>query len=432
VKLREFRVILLVKIRTITFAKTLRQKITRNHKNGGYKARKDLVGWKSQAQKRSIFIDISSLVEFDHGGGIQRVQRSLIHQWRLNPPKNFKVFPIYYSEVENAFLLVKHSLFSEGVPKGNLKIELVEFAPNDIYLNLDLNYNFAINNEDFYRRLRAHNVQIYFFIYDLLPLSMPFAFPDGVSDLHKKWFQVALRNSKLICISESVMHHAKQQGAEYGLAASATNIQLGSDLEKLQVIKPLITATRKTSAELNFLVVSTIEVRKCHEQVLDAFERLWAQGFEVTLTFVGRMGWKVDNLIERIKTHPELGKKFYWLSDLTDGELNDVYLRSCALINASLGEGFGLPLVEASVLGLPLILRDIPVFKEIAGEESWYFESTDSKELAEKISVWIQEYLNGHIGVNTQIKLITWKTTCEQITDIFYSDSLEMETESWN
>ena len=96
-----------------------------------------------------------------------------------------------------------------------------------------------------------------------------------------------------------------------------------------------------------------------------------------------------------------------------------MYSDSVALINASIDEGFGLPLVEASVFGLPLILRDIEIFREVAGEKAWYFATNDAEELAASIESWIKEYSKGDIHPNTEIKTVSWRETCMQIEKVF-------------
>lgn len=61
-----------------------------------------------------------------------------------------------------------------------------------------------------------------------------------------------------------------------------------------------------------------------------------------------------------------------------DGASDEEYfavLRSAtALVTSSLDEGFGIPLVEAMSLGIPVVVSDIPIFREIGGEAALYFD----------------------------------------------------------
>src|SRR5690606_5090572 len=123
-----------------------------------------------------------------------------------------------------------------------------------------------------------------------------------------------------------------------------------------------------------FLMVGTIESRKGYDQVLDAFDQLWGEGSVERLVIVGRQGWLVDDLVQRILQHPENGHRLFWLSDVSDEALVKLYERTDALIMASEAEGFGLPLIEAAKHGIPLIARDLPVFREVAGEGALYFD----------------------------------------------------------
>ena len=68
-----------------------------------------------------------------------------------------------------------------------------------------------------------------------------------------------------------------------------------------------------------------------------------------------------------------------WVSD---EELRDLHSTATALAVPSLAEGFGLPVVDAMVAGLPVILSDIPVFHEIAGDAGLFFDPRDLKSIA--------------------------------------------------
>lgn len=79
------------------------------------------------------------------------------------------------------------------------------------------------------------------------------------------------------------------------------------------------------------------------------------------------------------------------------------------MIAASYGEGFGLPLIEAAKHNLPIIARDIPVFREVAGNCATFFKGTSGKQLSKSISEWIEMYKNNIHSSSKSIKWITWE-----------------------
>lgn len=60
-----------------------------------------------------------------------------------------------------------------------------------------------------------------------------------------------------------------------------------------------------------------------------------------------------------------------------DATYRDVLRAATALVTASREEGFGLPLVEAMALGTPLVVSDIPVFREVGADAAGYFGPDD-------------------------------------------------------
>lgn len=60
-----------------------------------------------------------------------------------------------------------------------------------------------------------------------------------------------------------------------------------------------------------------------------------------------------------------------------DATYRDVLRGATALVSASRDEGFGIPLVEAMEVGTPLVVSDIPVFREVGGEGAAYVDPDD-------------------------------------------------------
>ena len=67
---------------------------------------------------------------------------------------------------------------------------------------------------------------------------------------------------------------------------------------------------------------------------------------------------------------------------VTDEEYHRLVQSATALVTASLDEGFGIPLVEAMSLGIPVVVSDIPIFREIGGDAALYFDPRKADAIA--------------------------------------------------
>lgn len=73
--------------------------------------------------------------------------------------------------------------------------------------------------------------------------------------------------------------------------------------------------------------------------------------------------------------------------------MHDLYLISDILFIPSKQEGFGIPLLEAGMIKLPIACSDIPPFRSIAGNDVLYF---DLNEAPDEIARKILEFLNSY------------------------------------
>ncbi|MBO0608475.1 glycosyltransferase family 4 protein [Myceligenerans salitolerans] len=70
---------------------------------------------------------------------------------------------------------------------------------------------------------------------------------------------------------------------------------------------------------------------------------------------------------------------------VSDEEYRRLLRRATALVSASRDEGFGIPLVEAMLLGTPVVVSDIPVFREVAGEAGAFVPPEDAEGFADAV-----------------------------------------------
>jgi glycosyltransferase involved in cell wall biosynthesis len=123
----------------------------------------------------------------------------------------------------------------------------------------------------------------------------------------------------------------------------------------------------------------------------------------------------MESLVEKLRNHSESGKRLFWLEGISDEYLKKVYAASTCLIAASEGEGFGLPLIEAAQHKLPIIARDIPVFREVAEEHAFYFKSIEPQALTDTVQQWLELNMQGKVPRSDDMSRLTWEQSAEQL-----------------
>ncbi|WP_197277209.1 glycosyltransferase [Sphingomonas profundi] len=124
--------------------------------------------------------------------------------------------------------------------------------------------------------------------------------------------------------------------------------------------------------------VSTVEGRKNHIYVVRAWQRMIENGVRVPdLVFVGRVGWKTDDLTALLRQTDNLGGRVHIVHGLSDAELNAVYAKAMFTVFTSLVEGWGLPVGESLVHGVPCVAANVASIPEVGGAFVDYVDPTD-------------------------------------------------------
>lgn len=377
--------------------------------------------------KRQLLVDISELVQRDAKSGIQRVVKGLVNEWLAHPPEGFRVEPVYaaamqpyrYARCFTARLLGFNDAWLHDAP--------VDYGEGDVFLGLDLAPELVPAQRAFYEKLRFQGVQVKFVVYDLLCILLPQHFAPSAVENFRKWLEVVAENDGAYCISEAVAgelaqwvaQHAPQHASRFAIDW----FHLGADLHNSVASKGLPADASRVLDTLrdspSFLMVGTLEPRKGHAQVLDAFERLWRENQQINLVFVGKQGWLVEDLVSRLTTHDELGRRLFWLDGISDEYLEKIYAVCSCLIAGSYGEGFGLPLIEAAQHGIRIIARDIPVFREVAGDHAYYFSGKTGQELAGEIKTWLELEKSGEAPSSAGMPFLTWAQSARDLAELF-------------
>lgn len=383
-------------------------------------------------RQRQLLVDVSILVRIDAGTGIQRVVRAILREWLSNPPQGFQVEPVFATSNASGYFYARQwTLRFLGIPCGWTEDSPVEAWSGDVFVGLDLSPHVVPAQQTYLQALRGRGVKIWFVVYDLLPVQLPQMCPEGSQSMHQCWLGVISNFDGVACISRAVANDFTKWVDAFGLKRNSpleiSWFHLGADIERSA---PTIGLPRDADAVLNslnsrpsFLMVGTIEPRKGHAQVLDAFEKLWESGLEVNLVIVGKKGWMVDSLVSTMRSNPLHNKCLFFIEDASDEYLEQLYSTSTCLIAASYGEGFGLPLIEAAKRGCPIIARDIPVFREVAGDHAFYFKVASVDGLAESIRTWLALYQDYKHPKSDAISWIEWQESARQLQSILLGRS---------
>jgi glycosyltransferase involved in cell wall biosynthesis len=381
--------------------------------------------WRSRwnvHRRKQLLVDISEIYHRGYNTGIQRVVRNILNELFNQPPAGYDIIPVYANKGDCFRYTGKfypHGFVEllEGCP--------LQVGPEDIFLGLDLAAHLFPEAEQHLSTFRLAGARVYYVVYDIIPLQHAQFTAAGMTQAFKVWLSCLARCADgLICISASVAHdvagwlyeHAPAPGTPLPMIS---HFHLGANIDSTSLNRGLPddaeTSLANMGAGVCFLMVGTIEPRKGHAQTLAAFEKLWSEFDDSRLVLVGKQGWNMDKFAQCLRQHPQAGKKLLWLEEASDEYLEKIYARADCLIAASKCEGFGLPLIEAAKHNLPIIARDISVFREVAGDFAHYFKAEHPEELAKVIKGWLSMYQNGQHPKSDNMPWLTWKESADQL-----------------
>ena len=263
---------------------------------------------------------------------------------------------------------------------------------------------------------RARGVRVVSVIYDLIPILYPGLSTPGSTESFKAIVDRLLTVSAgMVTISkhvaEDVVAYAETQSftrSDGPLRIGWTH--LGADFTS-STTQPALSVSGVPARF--FLGVGTVEPRKGWDIAIAAMERYWADGGDAGFVLVGKRGWNTLHIESLIEEHPEFGRRLIWLDRADDATLANLYANAIALLFPSVAEGFGLPLIEAKHFGTPVIASDLPVFREIAGDEITYFRLLDAEDLAQQV--------NAAASVRPrapQFATLDWKESADRFFDM--------------
>lgn len=222
-----------------------------------------------------------------------------------------------------------------------------------------------------------------YLIHDLIPITHPQYCRVGEAERHARRMRQALLSA------HGIIANSAATGEELTRFAAAQGLLVPPMLVAHLGIEPLVPAP-SVSARNNpyFLCIGTIEGRKNHALLL----RVWASLRErlgplaPDLVLIGQRGWMAEEVFAALDTVPAETGRIIELSSCNDTELASWIAHARAVLMPSHIEGYGLPVLEAMMLGAAVIATDLAVYREIAGDIPLLLDASDDEAWIEAIT----------------------------------------------
>ncbi len=170
-----------------------------------------------------------------------------------------------------------------------------------------------------------------------------------------------------------------------------------------------------------FLFVGTINPRKNLPATIRAFAMASKHYPEEKIAFciAGKLGLGYEESLETPKKCGSNDNVFY-LGRVPDEDLPVLISGAVALVNFSLEEGFGLPLLEAMACETRCLASDIPPFREVCGDFAVYADPKKTDEI-EKVFIKVLNSSNPESVINAKerSKKFIWEESARKTLDIF-------------
>jgi glycosyltransferase involved in cell wall biosynthesis len=210
-------------------------------------------------------------------------------------------------------------------------------------------------------------------VHDLIPLTHPEYARPNHDTRHTARMDTVARLADGIILNSTATKQALQPFLDRaGRAPPAVVAPLAVDP------RPAATTAVKTVPAPYFVCIGTIEPRKNHLLLLNIWRKLVSErGTPPNLVIIGQRGWENENVIDMIERCTPIQGLVHEFNKLPDAEMARLLQGAQALLLPSFAEGFGLPLAEALMLGVPAICSDLPALREIGGGVPEFLDPLD-------------------------------------------------------
>ena len=335
-------------------------------------------------------------------------QLKILYGYRSACVKNATGIPVFVKSIfeelkKNEDIQLRITgCFMEYVPKRPYLIfRFIPLFYYSLYLPLKLilgKYDFYIENDYFFIPLwKPKRTKVITVVYDIGLILF-----DNIQTkkITKSWRWKFIRSMKNSDIIVTISQSSKKDIQDYLHSIGMKDKPIYCMYCDAQLVVPTVDKMEETLKKYSiqndyFLFLGTLEPRKNPLNMIKAFHVFKKSDSKDTkFVFAGGKGWLYDEVLQYIKDH-HLEDEVIFTGYVSEEEKYFLLKQASAFVFLSIYEGFGIPPLEALKLGTPVLLSDIPVFKELFEDSVWYASENDIKDISYKMN---------EIMMNTQPK----------------------------
>ena len=338
-----------------------------------------------------IYVDVSVLTLATYVTGIQRVTMEILV--RMIRERKNELILLHYHGKDDCYYRIDHKLFINYYAEGRgrkhkmitrQRVEIGEIGGGDVFFDLDAAWMGRVKRSYLLPILKKQGAKIIAHIYDVISLTHPqYCLQRGVYyfmdyfGAHLQYADCIITNAEATVEElKKIAEKLKCQFPKCYVIPLGADFHLGGNVTE----KDITDTVRRAAEKPYVLMVGTIEPRKNHKLLLNAYDiGLKEIGYQII--FAGAMGWNMEDFSQKLKEHPDYQNGIFHFEGLDDRTIGYLYEHAKFLAFCSYTEGYGLPLIEGIMRGTPVLATDIPVSREVAGDYCEWFEQDNEQEM---------------------------------------------------
>lgn len=304
---------------------------------------------------------------------------------------------------------------------------------NDTSVYLNVSHHGIGQIDAYYIFKTLGKMKIIFYLHDLIPIDYPEYVRQGDEITHQKRIDVMANFADTILVNSKYTEECFIQNCKknnYSIPMVKV-LHIGVEDSFLEIKEEPLDGELSFLKNIDyFIYVGTIEPRKNHLMLLN----LWRQYLSKCenspkLVLLGKRGWNNEAVFDLLDRCPALQDSIIELHGVSDGVMVSLIKNSKGALFPTFVEGWGMPLVEAMSMKVPMLAADIPALREAGQNLAEYIDPIDSlgwKDAILKLQN-DKDYRESCIQKSASLVLPSWEKTFYDF-DLFLCEELSKET----